>query len=305
MTKRKKKFTHWIPFYLMALPALIYIFINNYIPMAGIVIAFKNYKVAKGIFGSDWNGLDNFKFLFSSPDAFNITKNTILYNVGFIVLGTIFAIFVAIFLNEIRNKVSRNVFQTLILLPYLVSIIVISYVVYGFLSTSNGYINMHILKALGIDPVGWYDNGKYWPFILTFVNIWKSFGYNSIIYVATLAGFDPAWYEAAAIDGATRTQQIFRITLPMLKPTIVILTLMSIGRIFYSDFGLFYQVTMNSGALIDATGTIDTYVFRGLMERGNIGMSAAAGFYQSLVGFLLILGANAVTRKISKENALF
>lgn len=289
----------------MALPALIYIFINNYIPMAGIVIAFKNYKVTKGIFGSDWCGLSNFKFLFSSPDAFNITKNTLLYNLAFIILGTLFAIIVAIFLNEVRSRVSRNIFQTLILLPYLVSIIVVAYVVYSFLSPATGYVNTHILAAFGKEGISWYENGKYWPVILVFVNIWKSFGYNSIIYVATLAGFDPSLYEAAAVDGATKTQQILRITIPCLKPTIITLTLMSVGRIFFSDFGLFYQVTMNSGSLIDATSTIDTYVFRGLMERGNIGMSAAAGFYQSLVGFVLILAANGITRKISRDNALF
>lgn len=307
MTKQKQKikWRRYLPFYLMALPALIYIFINNYIPMAGIVIAFKNYKVTKGIFGSDWSGLKNFKFLFSSPDAFNITKNTLLYNLAFIVLGTLFAIIVAIFLNEVRSKVSRNIFQTLILLPYLVSIIVVAYVVYGFLSPATGYVNTHILAAFGKDGISWYENGKYWPFILVFVYIWKSVGYNSIIYVATLAGFDPALYEAAAVDGATKTQQILRITIPCLKPTIITLTLMSVGRIFFSDFGLFYQVTMNAGSLIDATSTIDTYVFRGLMERGNIGMSAAAGFYQSLVGFILILAANGITRKISRDNALF
>lgn len=289
----------------MALPALIYIVINNYIPMFGIVIAFKNYKVTKGIFGSDWCGFENFRFLFSSPDAWNITKNTIVYNFAFILIGTIFAIFVAILLNAIKSKVSRNIFQTLILLPYLVSIIVVSYVVYAFLSPANGFVNTNVLAAFGINPVSWYEEAKYWPFILVFVNVWKSFGYNSIIYVATIAGFDASMYEAAAVDGATAWQQIKAITLPCLKPTIITLTLMSVGRIFFSDFGLFYQVTMNSGALIDATGTIDTYVFRGLMERGNIGMSAAAGLYQSLVGFVLILAANGITRRISKDNALF
>lgn len=305
MKKRTIKWRKYLPFYFMALPALIYIFINNYIPMFGIVIAFKNYKVTKGIFGSDWSGLANFKFLFSSPDAFNITRNTILYNLAFIVIGTVAAIAVAILLNEIRSKVAKNVFQTFILLPYLVSIIVVAYVVYGFLSPATGYVNTHILSALGIDAVSWYEEGKYWPIILVCVNIWKSFGYNSIIYVATIAGFDTAMYEAAAVDGATKLKQIVTITLPCLKPTIITLTLMSIGRMFFSDFGLFYQVTMNSGALIDATGTLDTYVYRALMERGNIGMSAAAGFYQSLVGFALILLANGITRKISKENALF
>ena len=215
------------------------------------------------------------------------------------------AIFVAILLFEIKGKVGKNIFQTCILIPYLVSIVVVAYVVNAFLHANNGFINTHILNAMGKGAVNWYEQPKYWPFILVFVNLWKSFGYNSIIYVATIAGFDTTLYEAAAVDGATKFQQIKGITLPMLKPTVITLTLMSIGRIFFSDFGLFYQVTMNSGALIDVTSTIDTYVYRGLMERGNIAMSAAAGVYQSVVGFLLILITNAVTRKLSRENALF
>ena len=303
--KKKIKWKNFLPFYIMAFPALLYIFINNYIPMFGIVIAFKDFKIAKGIWGSKWAGLENFKFLFSSPDAWNITRNTICYNAVFIILGTIFAIFVAILLFEIKGKVGKNVFQTCILIPYLVSIVVVAYVVNAFLHANNGFVNTHILSLFGKEAINWYQEPKYWPYILTFVNLWKSFGYNSIIYVATIAGFDTSLYEAAAVDGATRWQQIKGITLPMLKPTIITLSLMAVGRVFFSDFGLFYQVTMNSGALIDATSTIDTYVYRGLMERGSISMSAAAGVYQSLVGFLLILGANAVTRKLSKENALF
>ena len=303
-TKKKIKWKRLIPFYIMAFPALLYIFINNYVPMFGIVIAFKDFKIAKGIWGSKWAGLKNFKFLFTSPDAWNITRNTILYNLVFIVLGTIIAIFVAILLFEIKSKVGKNVFQTCILIPYLVSIVVVAYVVNAFFHATNGFVNTHILSGAET-MINWYQEPKYWPYILTFVYIWKSFGYNSIIYVATIAGFDPTLYEAASVDGATKLQQIKCITLPMLKPTIITLTLMAIGRIFYSDFGLFYQVTMNSGALIDATSTIDTYVYRGLMERGNISMSAAAGVYQSVVGFLLILTANGITRKLSKDNALF
>ena len=305
LDKPKRDWKRFLPFYLMALPALIYIFINNYIPMFGIVIAFKDYKVSKGIFGSNWSGFKNFKFLFTSPDAWNITRNTILYNIVFIILGMVIAIFVAILLNEIRGKVGKNIFQTSILIPYLVSIVVVSYIVNAFLHANNGFVNTHILRPLGLDPISWYENPQYWPFILTFVNTWKNFGYQSIIYVATIAGFDQGMYEAAAVDGATKWQQIRRITLPCLKPTIITLSLMAVGRIFFSDFGLFYQVTMNSGKLIDVTSTIDTYVFRGLMERGSIGMSAAAGLYQSVVGFLLILTANGVTRKLSKEHALF
>lgn len=303
--KTKIRWKRLIPFYIMAFPALLYIFVNNYLPMAGIVVAFKNFKMKKGIFGSPWCGFKNFKFLFTSPDAWNITRNTLLYNAVFIVLGTVMAIIVALLLYEIKGKVGKNIFQTCILIPYLVSIVVIAYVVNAFLNGSNGFVNNTILPIFGVKPVSWYMEAGYWPYILTFVYIWKSFGYNSIIYVATIAGFDPTYYEAAAVDGATKWQQIRRITMPMLKPTIITLTLMAIGRIFYSDFGLFYQVTMNSGALIDKTSTIDTYVYRGLMERASVGMSAAAGVYQSVVGFILILAANGITRKISKENALF
>ena len=305
MKKRKIRWKKYIPFYIMMAPALIYVFINNYIPMAGIVVAFKDYKVKKGIFGSDWCGLKNFEFLFKTNDAWNITRNTILYNPAFIVLGTIFAIAVAIIFNEIQNKAAQKFYQTAILLPYLISIIVVAYLVYAFLSVNTGFINKSIIEPLGGTGVSWYDSPKYWPFILVFVNLWKGFGYNTIIYLANIVGIDRSYYEAAVVDGASKWEQIRFITLPCLKSTIIILTLMSVGRIFFSDFGLFYQVPMNSGPLIDATSTIDTYVFRGLMQRGNVGMSAAAGFYQSLVGFCLVLLANLVVRKVSKENALF
>ena len=220
-------------------------------------------------------------------------------------LGTVFAIAVAIIFNEIQNKAAQKLYQTAILLPYLISIIVVAYLVYSFLSVNTGFINKSIIEPLGGTGISWYDSPKYWPFILVFVNLWKGFGYNTIIYLANIVGIDRSYYEAAVVDGATKWEQIRYITLPCLKSTIIILTLMSVGRIFFSDFGLFYQVPMNSGPLIDATSTIDTYVFRGLMQRGNVGMSAAAGFYQSVVGFLLVLLVNLVVRKVSKENALF
>lgn len=303
--KRKIRWKKYIPFYIMMAPALIYVFINNYIPMAGIVVAFKNYKVTKGIFGSDWNGLKNFVFLFKTNDAWNITRNTILYNLAFILIGTVFAIFVAILFNEIQSKAAQRFFQTTILLPYLISIIVVAYLVYALLSVNTGFLNKSIIEPLGGEGISWYESPKYWPFILVFVNLWKGFGYSSIIYLANIVGIDRSYYEAAVVDGASKWAQIRYITLPCLKGTIITLTLMSVGRIFYSDFGLFYQVPMNSGPLIDVTSTIDTYVFRGLMQQGNVGMSAAAGFYQSVVGFCLVLLANLVVRKLSKENALF
>lgn len=300
--QRHKRF---FPLYLMMIPGLLYLLINNYLPMTGIVIAFKQVNFRKGILASPWVGLSNFKYLFATNDAWVITRNTILYNVAFIVLGTALAVFIAIILNELRGKLSKKVYQTVILVPYLISMVVVSYLVNAMLATETGFVNNSILKLFGADPISWYSEPKYWPFILVFVNLWKSFGYQSIIFYATVVGLDSGLYEAAAIDGATRWQRIFHVTLPGLRSTIITLTLMSVGRIFYSDFGLFYQVPMNSGPLFNVTNTIDTYVYRGLMQSNNIGMSSAAGVYQSIIGCLCVLIANFIVNKISKEDALF
>lgn len=294
-----------IPMYLMALPGLVYLIINNYIPMSGIIIAFKNVNWRKGILASPWAGFSNFEYLFKTRDAWTITRNTICYNLVFIVLGTVMAIAIAILLNEIRSKKLKQVYQTVFLLPYLISIVVVSYLVFAMLSIDSGFINKSVLAALGKDSIAWYTEPKYWPFILVIVYLWKTFGYNSIIYYATLVGVDHSYYEAAAIDGATRWQQIRHVTLPALTPTIITLTLLSVGKIFYSDFGLFYQVPMNSGPLLDVTNTIDTYVYRGLIQLNDLGMSSAAGVYQSLVGFILVLAANKVVSRVDKDNALF
>lgn len=288
----------------MAIPGILYLIINNYIPMLGIFLAFKEYNFVKGIFGSDWVGFKNFKYLFSN-DAFIITRNTILYNLVFIVLGTVMAIFIAVLMNELRKTIRAKFFQASLLLPNLLSWVVVGFIGYAFLNTETGFINSTIMKLFGEDFVSWYTTSKFWPYILTIVYLWKNAGYSSIIYMASIAGIDESVYEAADLDGATKMQQIMHITLPMLKPTVVILTLMSVGRIFYSDFGLFYQVPMNSGALFNVTQTIDTYVYRGLMETNDVGMSAAAGLYQSIVGFILVMGANAFVRKVDKGNALF
>ncbi|WP_242622661.1 ABC transporter permease [Lachnoclostridium sp. Marseille-P6806] len=306
MSKAKKKslMKRSIPIYIMALPGLLYLFINNYMPMPGIVLAFKNYNAKKGIYGSPWAGFKNFKYLFATSDAFIITRNTICYNLVFILVNTFFAIFVAIILSELTSK-WKKAYQSVILLPYLLSAVIISYLVFAFLSPENGFINNSILKPLGREAVSWYQKQEYWPFILVFVNLWKGIGYSCIIYLSTIIGFDRGYYEAAAIDGATKWQQITHITLPLLRPTIIMLTLMAVGRIFYSDFGLFYQVPQNSGALLPVTNTIDTYVYRGLLELGDISMSAAAGVYQSMVGFVLVLGANLLVRKLDPDSALF
>lgn len=301
----RKTVRRYAPIYLMALPALLYLLINNYIPMGGMVIAFKNFQYNKGIWGSSWSGFKNFEFLFKTNDAWTITRNTVLYNLAFILLDTILAITLAILLNEIRSKRMKKFYQTVMLLPYLLSMVIVSYLVYGFLSPDQGYLNKTILAAMGIDGQNWYARAGIWPFVIVFVHMWVIVGYNSIIYLSTLVGIDRSFYEAADVDGATMWQKIRFITLPNLKPTMITMCLLSIGRIFYSDFGLFYQVPLNSGSLYDVTSTIDTYVYRGLMQSSNVGMSSAAGVYQSLVGFALVLSANWVVNKISKENALF
>lgn len=300
----KIKMKRFLPIYLMMVPGFLYLIINNYIPMFGIIVAFKNYNYSLGIFGSKWNGLKNFKFLFKTKDAFTITRNTLMYNAVFIILGNSLGILIAILLNEIQSKMAKKTYQTIILLPFLLSIVIVSYIVYGIFSTEFGIAN-HMLTSLGKDRISWYSTPKYWPFILTFINLWKNMGYNTVLYYATLIGIDVSYYEAAVVDGASRWQRIRYITIPSLIPTITIMVLMAISRIFYSDFGLFYQVPLNSGPLIDVTNTIDTYVYRGLRENSNIGMSAVAGLYQSVVGFIMVIAANTLVKRMGNGNELF
>ena len=305
MHKPLKTLKRFWPLYLMFVPGVVYLFINCYIPMFGIQIAFRSYNARDGIYGSPWCGLDNFTFLFRTNDAFVMTRNTLLYNLVFSALGTVLAIAVAIILNEIRSKGAKQFYQTVILIPYLISMVIVSYLAFAFLSSSNGYLNNSVLKMLGQPAVDWYNSPQYWPVILVIVNIWKGLGYNMILYYATICGIDHSLYEAAVVDGANRWQQIWNITLPSLRSTIIILTLMALGGIFRSDFGLFYQVPQNSGPLISVTQTIDTYVYRGLMQTNNIGMSSAAGVYQSIVGFILVITANFVVRKLDSDSSLF
>ncbi len=297
------KWKRFIPIYIMMLPGFLYLFINNYMPLPGLVIAFKQYNARKGIFGSNWIGFKNFEYLFKTSDAWVITRNTILYNIAFIIVNTVMAVLVAVILSELNGK-RKKVYQSVILLPNLISTVIIGYLVFSFFSVENGFVNNSLLPAFGMKPIDWYSEPKYWPFIIIFVSAWKSVGYNCIVYLATILGFDRAYYESALVDGANRWKQFKYITLPLLKPTIIMLTLMAVGRIFYSDFGLFYQVPMNQGALYSTTNTIDTYVYRGLLQLGNISMSAAAGLYQSVIGFILVLGANMLVRRVDKDSAL-
>lgn len=299
---RSKKMT--LALFSMMLPGFIYLVINNYIPMAGLVIAFKRFDYSKGIWGSEWAGFSNFTYLFKTNDAFNIIRNTIGYNFVFIILGTVVAVTIAVMLNFLRGSMNKKVYQTVILIPYLISMVVVSYIVFGFLSQENGFLNKLIIAFCG-KPVSWYTTSKYWPIILTIVNLWKGFGYTSILYYATVIGIDSALYEAATVDGANRWQQVWHVTLPGLRGTIITMTLLSLGRMFYSDFGLFYQVPMRSGMISSVTDTIDVFVYKGLTQLNDIGRSSAAGFLQSVLGFILVLTANAIVRKIDEDNALF
>ena len=269
MGKKKtwKNIKRAFPLYIMVAPGFLYLLINNYVPMTGIIIAFKHLNFAKGILHSDWAGLSNFEYLFKTPDAALITRNTLLYNFAFIVVNTTVSILIAILLSELRSKTKVKIFQSAVLIPSLISIIIVSYLVYAFLSGRTGFVN-GLLTSLGKENISFYTESKYWPFILIFVNCWKGAGYSSIIYLAAILGIDQEMYEAA-------------------------------------DFCLFYQVPMTSGALINATNTIDTYVYRGLIELGDISMSSAACVYQSLMGFALVMIANWLTKRYSSENALF
>jgi putative aldouronate transport system permease protein len=300
-----KTFNRYRMLFLMVVPGMIYLFINNYLPMFGVIIAFKNINYRKGILGSDWTGFKNFEYLFKTSDAWLITRNTILYNGGFIIINLALAIAVAILLNEIKNRFFSRFYQSVILLPYLISMVIVGYLAMAMLNVENGFLNHSILPLLGMEPISWYSEPKYWPYILTIVNTWKNMGYLCIIFVAAIAGIDNEYYEAAMLDGANKWQQIRNITIPLIMPAITIMALLSIGRIFYSDFGLFYQVPLNSGPLQPTTDVIDTYVYRGLMTLGDIGMSSAAGLYQSVVGFVLVMISNFIVRRKSPDQALF
>lgn len=303
--KIRRTFVKYLPYYAMMIPGIVYLIINNYLPMFGVVIAFKNINFTKGIWGSDWIGFKNFEYLFKTADAFLITRNTLLYNAVFIIINLVVAVGVAILLNEIRSKLLSRFYQSVILLPYLISTVIVSYLVFAMLSMDNGFMNKTLLPLLGMNPISWYNEPSVWPYILTFIHTWKGAGYLCIVYLAAIIGIDQEYYEAATLDGASKWQQIRKITIPLITPVIIMMTLLAVGRIFYSDFGLFYQVPMDSGALYNATNVIDTYVYRGLMQLGDIGMSSAAGLYQSFVGFVLVLVSNFIVRKINKENALF
>jgi len=304
-TRKRSRFKTYWPYVVMCIPGLAYLFINNYMPIAGLTIAFRNIDYSIGIFNSPWCGFDNFRFLFSTSDAAIITRNTLCYNIFFIFLNTICAVAVAIMLNEIKNKAMLRIYQSSVLLPHLISMVVVAYLVYAALAVDTGFINKSILEPLGFKGIDWYTEPKYWPFILPLVNLWKNIGFLCVIYFAAIIGISNDYFEAAVLDGASKWQQIIHITLPLIKPTVITMVLLAIGRIFYSDFGLFYQVPLDSGMLYSTTNVIDTYVYRALIKIGDIGMASAAGFFQSIVGFALVMISNLVVRKIDPDKALF
>lgn len=291
-------------FMMMVLPGFVLMLIFHYIPLAGLSIAFKNIDYAKGILGSPWCGLDNFMFLFKSPDLWLILRNTLGYNIIGIILGAVVPCALAIFLSQLRSKKLGKTYQSIMMLPYFVSWIIVTYIVYSFLSYNNGIVN-RILVSLGKDPVSWYENRSFWPPFLIFLAMWKSMGYNAIVYIAAIAGIDTSLYEAAAIDGASKRQQIWYITIPELSSIMIILLIMAIGKVLNSSFELYFNVPMENGALIPVTNVISTYVYRALMINADIGMSSAAGFFQSLVGFILVMSTNAIVKKIDEEKAMF
>jgi ABC-type polysaccharide transport system, permease component len=291
--------------FLMLLPATAVLIFNNYIPMAGVIVAFKTYTFDGGIYGSPWAGFNNFKFLFQTEEAWIATRNTVLYNGAFIIINTFAAIVLAIALNELRNRRLAKFYQSSLLFPYFLSFVAVSYLAYAFLGGGTGFINKSILEPLGLSPISWYSEPAHWIYILPIVNLWKGVGYTMIVYLASIVAIDPEYYEAALIDGASKRQQIMKITIPLMMPVIIIMIILQIGRIFNADFGLFYQVPLNSGPLYPTTNVIDTFVYRSFLLNGNVGMSAAAGFYQAMVGLVIVYLTNYTVRKISKENALF
>lgn len=304
--RRKKAFRFFgrnIELFTLSLPAVIYIFIMAYIPMFGVVIAFKNYKYDKGILGSEWIGFKNFEFLFKSETAFRITRNTIMYNLGYMVLTTIAALTVAILLNEIAKRWLK-IYQTALILPFFLSWVVMSYITQAFLDHDNGFINSWLVSA-GMEKISWYFEAEYWPYILNIVHLWKAIGFSAMVYYAGILGIDGELYEAARIDGAKRMQMVTNITIPQLTPLIIILLILSIGNMFRGDFGLHYFIPNNNGMTYSTTDIIDTYIYRALSEIADVSMASAVGLYQSFVGFVLVVSANLIVRRINEDNSLF
>lgn len=295
----------------MVAPVVIWLLLLRYLPMGGIVLAFKNYKVnprnpsfISNLINSKWVGFKNFEFLFKTDSAWVMIRNTLAYNIVFIILGVIIPVAFAIMMNEITRKFFKKAYQTMMFFPYFLSWVVVSYFLNAFLDAQYGMIPA-MQEAAGHARTSWYTTPGPWPFILTFANLWKNVGYSTVLYLAAITGIDTNQYEAAAIDGATKWQQVLHVTIPHLRTMIAILFIMNVGKIFASDFGLFYNVPMQNGALFSVTQTIDTYVYRAYMATGDPGQSSAAGLLQNVLGFVCILTANGIVKKIDSESSLF
>ena len=295
----------------MVAPGAIWLLLLRYLPMDGIILAFKNYKIypkdptfLNNLIHSKWVGLDNFKFLFTTGDSWVMIRNTLAYNIVFIILGVIIPVAFAIMMSELSKKFVAKTYQTLMFFPYFLSWVVVSYFLNAFIDAQYGLIPM-AQRAAGEAAVSWYTTPGPWPYIIVFANLWKNVGYSTVLYLAAITGIDQTQYEAAAIDGASKWQQILHVTLPNLRTMIAILFILNVGKIFNADFGLFWNVPMQNGALFSVTQVIDTYIYRVLMNTGNIGQSTAAGLLQNIVGFICIIGANAVVKKIDSDSTLF
>lgn len=309
MKKRKRLKREDLELIVMGTPTLLWFLLFSFLPMLGVLIAFKDFRISGGgfidsFFRSQWVGFKNFEFLFSTKDAFVITRNTLLYNLSFIVLDVLVPVTFALMLHEVRSRKAAKFYQTVLFLPYFLSWVVVSSFLYAFLSPDKGIVN-HLITAAGGTGVSWYTETGPWPFLIIFIRTWKEMGYGTVIYLASLTGIDDTYYEAAIIDGATKWQQIRFITLPLLKAIVVIMVIMATGKIFNASFGLFYQVPRDSGALYSVTNVIDTYVYHAMMGMGEIGMSAAAALFQSVMGMLMLIGSNWLVSRIDNENALF
>jgi len=301
--KNKRTFRDNLELLLIASPGIILLFIFNYLPMFGIIISFKNFNPNLGIFGSKWNGFKNFEFFFTSPDAARVIRNTVLYSLDFMIITTICAVVLALLFYALRNRLALKVYNTIVILPRFLSMVLIAYIVYSFLNPVSGVLNK-VIQAFGGEAVDWYGNPGAWPVILTVVHVWQQIGMSSIIYYASLMSIDESLFEAASIDGANKFQQTWHISLPHLVSIITIQVILAFGSIFSGDFGLFYQVPRDVGTLYPTTDIINTYVFRGL-KSGSLSVSSAIGLVQSLLGLIMVVTVNKIVQRISPENSLF
>lgn len=309
LKKIKKSLKKQSPFFIMMAPGIAFITLLCYLPMQGVVLAFKDYNAVDGLWGSPWMDplFRNFEFFFKSESAKIITSNTIIYNAIQAVTVTVFAITIAILLNEVKNKYVSATYKGAILLPTFLSWIVIQYILFSLLSVDKGIVNS-ILVKMGREEIYWYSEPVYWRVIMPLAYLWKNVGYFSVLYVAAIAGINTDYYEAAKLDGATKWQQIKYITLPLIKSTVIVLSLMWVGKLFnggLGDWNAFYSLPNDAGALYKATDVIDTYVYRSLRKINDYGMSTAVGLYQSVIGFALVLLSNKIIKKIDPDSALF